>query len=433
MKPLLFLLCLLELLFATFLITPLGPYITSLLLLGISLGIAVLYLKIASQPASQRPGKPGKIPPAVVKAVQWAFFGALTYFTFAELKFLWWYELTYPNPRHGSSDIIPQITALVQRFLDGQQPYYPIKFSNYDLYPTYLPLQWLPYIPLELAHKDYRWVPTFAMWFACTYFFITSRHKTDNNIWSILIPIWPMVIWFSFIWHDNLAFVYSVEGLVASYYFFTAESIKRQNAVMLAITVSVCLLSRYSIIFWVPLLVALYYATGKRKEAFLIAGTAAILFVTIYWFPFLRKDPGIFINGYNYHTQAALHEWQNDLAKNNGTANLYNGLGLTPYALKFLPGDERSILATYKIIHFVACALCIIILGAVFAFNRAKYQLHVFLLFSFKVYLTVFYMFIQIPYKYLFLVPFFASACLLGAAFKPPLLRKNKHLPQETV
>lgn len=430
MKLLLFLLCLLELLFATFLILPLGPYVTSLLLLTISLGIAVVYLKIATKPSLPINYKNGKVPPLVITILQWTLFGTLTYFTFAELKFLWWYELTYPNPRHGSSDVIPQITALVQRFLRGEQPYYPIKFSDYDLYPTYLPLQWLPYIPLELAHKDYRWVPTFAMWFACAYFFITNRKNHTNNIWAIIIPIWPLVIWFSFIWHDNLAYVYCVEGLIASYYFFTAESIKKQNTALLAITISACLLSRYSIIFWVPLCLALHFIAGKRREALIIAGTALIFFVVIYWFPFLRKDAGIFINGYNYHTKAALQEWLHDLARNNGTANLYNGLGLTPYAMKLLPGDEEHILATYKIIHFVACAVCVAGLGLLFVRNRSKYPLHVFLLFSFKAYLTIFYMFIQIPYKYLFLVPFFTSACLLGAAFKlPPVKEKQTFTP----
>lgn len=417
MKLLLFLLCLLELLFATFFILPLGPYVTSLLLLSISLGIAILYLKIATQPTLPGQQNSNRIPPLAITILQWALFGTLTYFTFAELKFLWWYELTYPNPGHGGSDIIPQITALVQRFLHGEQPYYPIKFSEYDLYPTYLPLQWLPYIPLELVQKDYRWVPTFAMWFACAYFFITHRKHYNNSIWAVIIPVWPLVIWFSFIWHDNLAFVYCVEGLIASYYFFTAESIKKQNVAFLAITVSVCLLSRYSIIFWVPLCLALHFVAGKRREALIIAGTALIFFITIYWFPFLRKDGNIFINGYNYHTSAALQEWLHDLAKNNGTANLYNGLGLTPYALKFLPGNEASVLSIYKVVHFAACAECVVILGLIFVRNRSKYPLHVFLLFSFKVYLTIFYMFIQIPYKYLFLVPFFTSACLLGAAF----------------
>lgn len=418
MKRLLFLLCCLELLFATYLINTLGPYVSSLLLLGISLGIGIVYLKIASQPIVRPEGKLIELSPKVLNILQWVVFALLTYYIFAKLKHLWWYEITYPNPAHGSSDVIPQITTLVQRFLHGEQPYYDIQFPEYTLYPTYLPLQWLPYIPLELAHKDYRWVPTFAMWLACLYYFITHRKSIGNTLWDLAVPYWPIIVWTIFVFHDNLAFVYSVEGLIAAYYFFLAEGIKRRNTVFLAIAVSVCLLSRYSVIFWVPLCLALHFIAGNRKQALIIGGTSLVLFVLIYWYPFLRKDPHIFINGYNYHTKAALLEWMHDLEKNNGSANLFNGLGLTPFAFKFLPGNEAHILTLYKVVHLVACSLCVLILGFLYYRNRGKYSLHVFLLFSFKVYLTIFYVFIQIPYKYLFLVPYFVSVCLLGAAFR---------------
>lgn len=418
MKQILFLLCCLELLFATYLINTLGPYVSSVLLFSISVGIGIVYLKISAAPESALPGREIKLSPRITTLLQWAVFTGITYFIFAKLKHLWWYEITYPNPKNGSSDVIPQITTLVQRFLRGEQPYYNIPFAEYDLYPTYLPLQWLPYIPLEIVHKDYRWVPTFAMWFACFYYFLIHRRAAGNTLWSLAVPYWPMVVWTVFILHDNGAFVYTVEGLIAAYYFFVAESIKRRNALLLAIAISVCLMSRYSIIFWVPLCLALHFMAGKRRDALLIAGMAAVFFIGIYWFPFLRKDPRIFINGYNYHTNAALAEWMRDLAKNNGSANLFNGLGFTPFALKLLPGNEGHILMLYKNIHLIACALCVIILALVYRRHKAKYPLHAFLLFSFKIYLTIFYVFIQIPYKYLFFVPFFVSVSLLGEAYK---------------
>jgi hypothetical protein len=427
MKKLLFLLCCLEVLFATFLINTLGPYVSSVVLFSISIGIAFLFLKISQQPDTGSSQNTTVAPsPVVVKALQWVLFGIMSYLVFARLKHIWWYELTYPEVSIGSSDVIPQITALVQRFLHGEQPYYPIKFSQYDLFPTYLPFQWLPYIPLEMAHKDYRWVPTFAMWLASFYYFVRHRKTGAGAAWDVLLPVWPLIVWFAFVMHAREMFVFAVEGLIAAYYFFVAESIKLKNTILLAIAMSVCLLSRYSIVFWAPLCVALHLIAGKKKDALIICATALIMFVGIYWLPFLSKDYSIFIEGYRYHTSAAYAEWMHDLARNDGAAYLYNGLGFTPFALKLLPGDENYVLLTYKNIHLAMCILCVAALGFVYLRNRDKYTLHNFLLFSFKIYLTVFYVFIQIPYKYLFFVPIFISVSLLGKAFVPGAVKEKQ-------
>ncbi len=137
-----------------------------------------------------------------------------------------------------------------------------------------------------------------------------------------------------------------------------------------------------------------------------------------YWLPFLRRDGMVFMNGYAYHTKAAYNEWMRDLKVFGGQVYLYNGLGFTCFAMKWLPGNAGHQLMLYKNIHIIACVLTVTGLGWYYIRKRAVYELHTFLLFSFKVYLTVFYTFIQIPYKYLFFVPVVVSAALLGRVFR---------------
>lgn len=424
MKQLLLLLCCLEMLCTTWLINTTGPYIAPLLYFGIAIGIGFLYLKIATEPAPVIPSPALKISPRVVTILMWVLYFVFTYYIFSKLKHLWWYNQKYGDPQ-SRSDIIPQITTLVQRFLNGEQPYREIQFFDYVLFPTYMPFQWLPYMLTEWAKKDYRWIPTFGMWFATLYYFLKNYRNTPKKIWDLLMPIWPMVVWLVFILHDNRMFVYTVEGLIAAYYFFVAESISRKHMLPLVIGIAICLLSRYSIVFWVPLFLFVLFISGARKKAVYVSIALLAAFIVFYWYPFLRLDSTIFLKGYAYHTQAAAQEWLHDMKVFGGEVYLYNGIGFTPYAMAWFPGDLGHKLMLYKNLHLTMCIATVIGLAWFYARNREKYPLQVFLLFSFKVYLVVFYVFIQIPYKYLHFVPVMVSASLLAAAYRTTNVKES--------
>ncbi len=426
MKLLLALLCVLELLFATFLVNTLGPYISPIVFAGSGIGIAWLYLRIASSPATAEVTVlPSKV--KVVTIMQWVLFLALSYLVISSLKHYWWYHLTYGDTK-SDSDIIPQIKTLVQRWMNGSQPYYTIQFMGYDLFPTYLPLQWIPYMLCEWAQKDYRWIPTFSLWMASLWFFLRTSRQYRKLSWELLIPIWPLVIWWVYLQHDWKVFVFAVEGLIVAYYLLVAEALHKKNTLVLAFGISACLLSRYSIVFWVPMCMLLLYKSGNKRKAVLIGEIAIVFAILIYWLPFLRIDPSIFIQGYRYHTNAALGEWTRDMQVFNGSVYLRNGLGFTSYALAWIPGTLAHKLAIYKNIHLLACIVVVIGMGWYYIKHHTSYDVYVFLLFSFKVYLVVFYVFIQIPYKYLLFLPVMISVSLLGSAVKGSGVNKKQTL-----
>lgn len=418
MRYLLLLLCIAELLFITWFRNVAGPLITPVLFLGSSIGIGFLFLRI-SQRNAEVPAATLKLHPNLIRALQFIPLLALSYLVFKTMKTIWWWQTTIDSGV-DKSDIIPQIAALVQRHLRGEQPYYPIQFTGYQLYPTYLPMQWLPYIPVEILHKDYRWVPTIGLWLASVWFFVKNTfHKQDDAplLWKLLLPVWPLIAWYAMIMYDNDLFKLTVESLIAAYYLFTATSISGKRVLPLAIGVAVCLLSRYSIIFWVPLCVGCYYLAGQRKQALVIVGTALVFFIVVYWLPFLRKDGMIFLNGYHYHTDAAYNQWLYDRDVLQSKFYLANGFGFTAWAIRFIPGDLRHVLGVYQKVHLVMCFITIAGLLYLYWKKRAVYSLQAFLLFSFKVYLAVFYAFIQIPYRYLYIVPVIVSSVLLANAF----------------
>lgn len=412
MRKLLALLCCLEILYITFLVNTAGPFLSPVILFGVSVGIAWCYLKLSTGAYPMTAGR--EMNKTIFSVLQWAAFAALFYFTFSWLKHFWWYDKTYGDPT-SKSDIIPQLNVLVTRFLAGEQPYQLISFGDYSLFPTYMPFQWAPYLLTELVKKDYRWIPAFAMWAMSLYYYLRHRNDFGRQWWAVIIPVWPLILWGEFMMHDRKIFVFTVEGLIAAYYLFVAESTRLRSVVPLAIGIGICLLSRYSIVFWVPLCAFLFFIGGRKKDALILCAVPLVMIALFYWFPFMRRDSSIFLQGYNYHTNAAYYEWIHDLQGFGGEVYVYNGLGFSSYAMKFFSGDVAAKVLAYKNVHFAACILCVTLLGWIYYRHRAKYELKAFVLFSLKVYITVFYTFIQIPYKYLFFVPMAISASLLAA------------------
>lgn len=418
MRYLLLLLCIVEVLFVTWWQNICGPLVTPVLFLATSLGIGWVFLRATAQPYTATASL--SLPPRILMAVQVVLFLVLSYFVFKTMKSIWWWNVTQ-DKGIDHSDIIGQLSCLAKRFLAGEQPYQTIQFSNYQLFPTYLPLQWLPYTATEVLHKDYRWVPTIGLWLASALFFIrqlrAGASSTQPLLMRLLLPVWPIAVWYTIIMYDNDVFKLTVESLIAGYYLFTADAINGRRVLPLAIGIAICLLSRYSIIFWVPLCVVCYLIANRRNDALIICGSIVAFFIVFYWFPFLRKDSSIFLQGYHYHTRAAFLEWQNDLNTLHGKFYLFNGYGFTSWAVSFFPGDLHHQLSVYQALHLVLCSLTVLALGVWYYFRRATISLQHMLLFSLKVYLAVFYAFIQIPYKYLYLTPVIITSALLANAF----------------
>ena len=309
MRVLLFILCIAEVLLLTFFQDVAGLFVSPLLFFIISICIAFVYLKVSAQETKQKQIK--KTADSVIKGIQVFLFVSISVIIFSCLKNIFeTHDCSLKNTTQP--DMIPQIIYLVTRFLSGEQPYYPMPFVGYHLYPTYLPLQWFPYMIAEVLRIDYRWIPALFLWLVSLYFFIKNGFCKKTFVpafWRIVIPVWPLLFWLQFIIYDWGFFSYAVEGLVASYYLLVSMSFNNKKITWVAIGITLCLLSRYSIIFWVPLGMACYYIAGQRKQALIIIGTVVISFFVFYWLPFLRKDHSIFINGYHYHTKAAVDIW----------------------------------------------------------------------------------------------------------------------------
>lgn len=319
------------------------------------------------------------------------------------------------------SDVIPQIGIIIDRFLSGEFPYRWIYADDWGfhhhLFPTYLPLTWMPFILPDLIGLDYRWFAfavlglSFALF---AYYFIRRLPKFTHGLWLTLLPflfLIPLIIFD----HEGM-FRYAVETQIVGFYLMLSLAILSGSNILRALALLFCVLSRYSLVLWIPLFLVVLLVREPKKNPFIIGGLVGLGVILLYIWPFLSQDWTIYQQGYDYHTTAAFASWElmpwqqpHELP-----FALYKGLGFGWWFYENLDGDLVEKVNAYRFFHAAASGGVILLLGLLFWRIRNNIDYRIFLLGSFKIYLVIFYNFIQIPFGYLFMVPIILSLPIIG-------------------
>ncbi len=307
----------------------------------------------------------------------------------------------FPDIHHNAthSDIIPQVHTLVSRFINGEFPYHTIREWGYDLNPTYLTLTWLPFvIPFQLS-LDFRIFAILIFLFALWYF---NVKKSDNWLSTLLsIGFFFYLLW-QLMLHESNVIGVTIETMIAGFYLLFMTTWQSKSWLFIGAGLVLCLLSRYSLVIWVPLF--LYYLGSFFSKKVMIRSFLVVIagVILLYLLPFMTKDHRIFQKGLKHHKIAALGAWK-DHPEHPYT--LYRGLGLT-----YLFYERNNKTLENRLTYLQTCqisALICLCLGLGFLFHFTKHSIincNLHMLGSFKLYLTLFYHLIQIPYPYLFLV-----------------------------
>ena len=309
----------------------------------------------------------------------------------------------------AGSDVIPQVMYFVKRFVAFEFPYNPIPIpeASYTLTPTYLPLQWLPYIAAELLGFDYRFIPVIIMVLALSLFTRSILRSELTQLLKFILSFMPLVF-ICFYYHTmNEVVDRTLEVLIASYYILLCLAIvNHKKYVLLIVSLIICLLSRYSLLFWLPGFAMLYfYNFGAKKSIRILLGVVAG--ILLIYGPFVLKQGDIFIKGYNYYTQASLSEWkiQDGQVIKSYPPHLGLGLGLAVFVYKWGPIEIADKIDLIKNLHIYINLFVIICLSIYYYQNRDRLNFSLFAVFSLKISLSFFYGFIIIPYNYIYIVP----------------------------
>lgn len=387
-----------------------GPYAHPLLLAGAASllsGFALLYFL-------HRP-PPAPAPPALVAArLPWGGLALL-------LGGAWvlYYQapaiLTSPiDVRY--SDVIPILQNYVARFRSGEVVYRYLTNLPYPLFPNHLPLQWLPYVVPDQLGLDYRWwglglllLPGLGAW--------QLALARQNVSWSefILKALLPAYVLVRVLRADPTLYAQVLEPPIIAYYCVLAASVLSRSALAQAAGLVLCLLSRYSVVLWVPFYLWVLWREAGRRHALLVGGLTLAGVLLLYVIPFLSKDWTIFPHALNEYRIATLGEWGRSDGPGGSPDHIFNGLGLASWFYSYAPGDLSHKITWLQGTQLVASATTVLGFAALYWRWRGRLDYRLLALVALQAYLVVFYLLIQIPYAYLISLTLFPSAFLVLA------------------
>jgi hypothetical protein len=314
-------------------------------------------------------------------------------------------------PDEGS-DVIPSLKLFCQRLLTGEYPYTPMQVFDYTLQPTYLPAMWLPFLLAELLGFDYRLIPIFVYFGIAILVWGWSVVASTSGWLSVSIKSALLFIPLLLMMDEIRMVVFSntVELLPVSFYLVLLFGIYRMNTNIIALGLVLCLLSRYSLVLWLPLAVLVFYMEKGWKESLKVSLMVIAGILLLYVIPFLSKDWSIFSDGMKYYSQSVYSEWRPHhwQAADEVPYHLNQGIGFARafYIQDHLPVEQRVKLI--QRVHLIVSLLSVLIGLLAYLWLRKKkgFNAGAFLIASLYFYLLWFYSFIQVPYAYLMLLPY---------------------------
>ncbi|MEI8278108.1 MAG: hypothetical protein WCG87_00010 [Bacteroidota bacterium] len=318
--------------------------------------------------------------------------------------------IKWDAPRY--SDVIPQLETQYNRFSNGKFPYALVDLPGYQAYPVYMPLHWLPIAIPKYFGLDVRWVG--IIFFAMTtflYAYKIANNKADiiQKIVAIFLP--SLVIW-AYVLSANIDLPVSLETEIAAYYMVLAIGLATRNLLIITIGIILCLLSRYTMIFWLPLFLILLFLNTPLKKNIWVWGSIFFSTLFIYIIPFYLKDPSILSQGISYHNAAAIYEW--------------NGCGHPPVSETFESGINfahhmKDLFQSGDMTHRVFMArvvqgsliLCLMLAGLLIHRRwRSKLNFYDLSLAMLYMVLLCFFMFGPLTYRYYYM-PLFAVSAII--------------------
>ena len=333
-----------------------------------------------------------------------------------------------------SSDVIPIVQTYVDRFRSGEVVYRYLTNLPYPLFPNHLPLQWLPYVLLPPLGVDFRWLAwALLLGVGMGAYQLVALRQPGGWLRFGLQALLPALVLWQVSNSDPALYSQVLEPTIIAYYFLLAASILAGPAWARGGALVLCLLSRYSVIFWVPLFLWMLWREAGRRHALLVAAIILAGVLGIYILPFFIRDPTIFTHALAEYRVATLGEWSRSDGPAGLPAHLGNGLSAAPWLYSLPPLPLEAKISWVQRLHALASAGAAAALAEFYWRYGRHYDYRYLALVSLKLYLVVFYFFIQIPYAYLISLSVLLSVFVVLVGLAPAAPRPARRSACEGV
>ena len=262
-------------------------------------------------------------------------------------------------------------------------------------------MHWLPLGIGKVLAIDLRWggYIVFALVFCYSLWEVAKRSSLGIAEFFLLIIV-PFV-YFKYTLAYSTDSIHTVfEIIVLAYYLLLALGFYLKNHTLIIVSLICIMLSRYTIVFMLPLLMfVLYQKYGfKMIRKYVIWGGAA--FIILYVLPFLVREPSILQDGLTYHNKFAESEY-NRLLGGKYPAILNDGSSFMLIAKKWWQiQDPHEGVKAIRLFQLFMSGLLTLGLGLFYWFNRNRIHVFDFLLACMGFYLVFFYCTAPFAYGY---------------------------------
>ncbi|HAD35039.1 MAG TPA: hypothetical protein DCF44_11205 [Chitinophagaceae bacterium] len=349
---------------------------------------------------------------------RWPFlFGILALLSPVEELRKIWHSFPLPTP---NSDVIQQLSYQFERFSQHLTPYHPFPDLAWHPFPVYMPLHWLPMGIGQSLHMDVRW-GAYLIFVICALVYLYQTRKISiTGIQPYLMTCMPAgVLWFHILFLKEDLGV-SPEMLIGGYYLIIVTALLVRNHFLLGVGIALALLSRFTLIFWIPLAgILLWQALGFRQtmRIFSIPLTAIIC---IYILPFLWEDPSFFLQGIEYHNQCAVNDFMDISERIPAGWNATYGMSGLIYFNAVFPEDGPQAVQKTRIIQG-GVMLLLMLIGLIGFRSKLRVPVEDYLLVFLTMFIFLFFWFSPMTFRYYYFTVFI----LLGGLWVRALTKPN--------
>lgn len=341
----------------------------------------------------------------------WLTFGVLIL-----IYWIWSAILFYVKPIDiNQSDIVPFIKEIyLDRLFNGQAVYSKYTGFNYGTFtPSYLPAHWSPFIIPYLLNIDLRWacVGIFSL---ATYIYAGYLWQIDKSKSSILKLVLPWLLVFSIYVKQPKDAAHTIEIMIMGYYLILGVFIFSNSVFMRAIGLILPLFSRYAFIFWLPVYAVIQLLSNRKLFTILLIW--GIVLVSIVFLPFIIQTPEMYKDFNGNYLHGIINEWQGQSWQKPGARpfQLFQGMGVASWYYFWFDGSLPDKINAIKNALFISSVIFMIMQIVLVLRLAFKKHAELIALLTLKAALTIFYVFIMVPYVYLNWVPLVISVVILS-------------------
>jgi len=304
------------------------------------------------------------------------------------------------------SDVLPQLEFQFDRFRHGEMPYQKMDLPHSKPFPVYMPFHWLPVFLTYISGINLRWSGMFLLVAIVGLYAAAVATRKSYLLLNVLVILLPASVLVAYAHWGDIDLAVSLETTIAAFYLLLGIGLFQRNRYLTLAGIICCLLSRYTLVFWLPGFLLLFYWNKGYQKAILMVSAIVVSVFVCYVFPFLLKDPSIFLTGLKYHNGAAEFEWE------YGAWSFETGIYFAPHINALVKGSFAHKVLVARICQ--GAAMLILISGGIWFYRtvRSKVNFYDFSLGMLYFIIVCFYMIGPLTYRYYMITPLMLSPLL---------------------